>query len=626
MTLPVAFALAGLALLPASQDPAPAAVRLQADGLPRAAANDNRVPAGRRVGDTLVLRLAVRPAVWHLDRDGDPGIPMLAFAEEGGAPQIPGPLVRVPVGTVVDVAVRNTLARDTLVVHGLAAIGSRDSLIVLPGATVATRFAASSEGTYLYWGTTTGSTFRDRFGEDSNLSAALIVDPAGAVRAAGERVFVVTEHGAKVSDVPGVRLPVWTAINGRSWPHTERLTYALGDSVRWRVVNASSSPHPMHLHGSYYRVDAKGGMGVVDTLLPVTQRRMAATERLFPGQTMLMTWSPGTPGGWLFHCHAIPHVAPHAPVGSPLAAPPVHAGDPDEHTFHGMAGLVLAVSVPAPPGYVPEVTRERRRLRLIVQSDSVAGDSTRRFAYVLQHGDREPPPDSVPIPGPTLVLTRGEPTVIEIVNRTPEPTSVHWHGIELESFFDGVVGVSGLPGRTTPAIRPGGRFEARITPRRAGTFMYHTHFSEMRQYVAGLTGALLVLEPGQRWDPDEDRVFLFGDARGRRGNVINGSATPAFTDLVVGRTYRLRFMNVAIARPATRFQLLRDGKPIVWRAIAKDGWTLDSAQATVRPSIAGLGSGETADMEFTPDRSGNLVFEVRASNGHLLVSGPIKVR
>ena len=48
------------------------------------------------------------------------------------------------------------------------------------------------------------------------------------------------------------------AINGLSWPHTERLTYTQGDSVHWRVVNFTEIDHPMHLHGFYFRLDVEG--------------------------------------------------------------------------------------------------------------------------------------------------------------------------------------------------------------------------------------------------------------------------------------------------------------------------------------------------------------------------------
>jgi FtsP/CotA-like multicopper oxidase with cupredoxin domain len=623
----LAFALASVALLLQSQNAPPTAVRLQADELPDAVANDNRVAAGRRIGDTVVVRLVVRRAIWRLDGDSDPGIPLLAFAEEGGPARVPGPLLRARAGTVVVASVRNPLARDTLVVYGLTARESADSLVVPPGVTATTRFAASREGTYYYWGTTHHSPLRDRFGDDSNLSAAFVVDPAGTAGPPRDRIFVLTEHGAKPSDVPGIRGPVWTAINGKSWPHTERLTYPLGDSIRWRVVNVSSSPHPMHLHGAYYRIDAKAGDGV-DTLYAPDQRRMAVTERVLPGQTMRLTWSPGRPGGWLFHCHAVMHVGPHPPVDGSSVTHATHAdADPDQHTFSGMSGLVVAVSVPVPAGYVVPPVTEWRRLRLLVNSDSLPGDHSRRFGFVLQDGERASPADSVPVPGPTIVLTRGEPTAIEVVNRTPEPTSVHWHGIELESYFDGVTGVTGLPGRTTPAIRPGGRFEARMTPPRAGTFIYHTHFSELRQYTGGLTGALVVLEPGERWDPERDRVFLFGDARERAGNIINGSTSPAPIELRAGTPYRFRLINIAVGRPAAVIRLTRDGQPVAWRALAKDGWTLDSAHATSRPSVQPLGTGETADFEFIPDRAGDLRLEFRAGGtGYLFITAPVRVR
>src|SRR5918999_683446 len=105
--LPVVSVLASLILPLAPQDQPSASLQSHTDRLPRPIANDNRIPAGRRAGDPLLLRLVVLRAMWRLDADEDPGIPLLAFAEEGGAPQIPGPLIRVPAGTTVDVAIRN---------------------------------------------------------------------------------------------------------------------------------------------------------------------------------------------------------------------------------------------------------------------------------------------------------------------------------------------------------------------------------------------------------------------------------------------------------------------------------------------------------------------------------------
>ena len=44
----------------------------------------------------------------------------------------------------------------------------------------------------------------------------------------------------------------------------------------------------------------------------------------------------------------------------------------------------------------------------------------------------------MPVPGPVLSLVRDEPVAVTIVNRSHDEAAIHWHGIELESFPDGV--------------------------------------------------------------------------------------------------------------------------------------------------------------------------------------------
>jgi hypothetical protein len=289
-----------------------------------------------------------------------------------------------------------------------------------------------------------------------------------------------------------------------------------------------------------------------------------------------------------------------------------HDGDPDRHVFTGMNGLVLGITVDGKPA-AASAWRPAKRLRLFVQSDSTPGDRDRRFGYVLQRG-AEPKPDSLEYPGPVLVLTRGEPTSIEVVNRSGEPTAVHWHGIELESYYDGVAGWSGLPGKTAPAIRPGQGFEVRITPKRAGTFMYHTHLDDLRQQYGGLIGPLVVLDPGEKWDPTHDLVIMLSDGVPWR-TYINGSLTPAPKELEVGKTYRLRIADIAVFRQFLSVRLVRDSTVLTWRPVAKDGFTIAAAQATMRPSVVNLPSGETADFEFTPDQPGEVTLEVLGQPG-----------
>src|SRR5579864_4224416 len=87
--------------------------------VPVAAINDNRAPAGVLRDSVLTLHLEIRPAVWYPEKDGGPHLTVGAFAEEGHAPQIPGPLIRVPEGTEIFATVRNLLDH-TIYIHGLA--------------------------------------------------------------------------------------------------------------------------------------------------------------------------------------------------------------------------------------------------------------------------------------------------------------------------------------------------------------------------------------------------------------------------------------------------------------------------------------------------------------------------
>ena len=167
---------------------------------------------------------------------------------------------------------------------------------------------------------------------------------------------------------------------------------------------------------------------------------------------------------------------------------------------------------------------------------------------MLQEDEHEPRPDSLHLPGSTLVLRRGEPTAIRVFNRSSQPTQIHWHGLELQSYYDGVVGVGGMPGMPTPAILPGESFEVRITPPRAGSFMYHTHMNDIHQQSHGLGGGFVVLEPDEAWDPDRDMVFVMATQRGTGvGAAMNGSRVAPRRELRVGQTYRLRLMNATLA-------------------------------------------------------------------------------
>jgi FtsP/CotA-like multicopper oxidase with cupredoxin domain len=578
---------------------------------PAVRANDNRTPGGVLRRDTLTLRLVAQLARWHPEADSGPAVHVQALGEEGKAPQIPAPLVRVPVGTVIDAYVRNALTDSTLWIRGLAAPGAaRDSVAIPPGRTHRFTFTAGAPGTFLYRATPGTAAAVER----EQMAGAIVVDSSGA--RPDDRVLVINIWGDPI-DSTGYRNAL--TINGRSWPHTERFRATVGDSIRWRVVNGSQRPHPMHLHGFYFRIDARGD-GRSDTSYTAPQRRLAVTEVLHPGQTMSMVWSPDRDGNWLFHCHLGFHVIPDTRLNPPHDHADALSQDAGTH----MAGLVLGVEVRAPRGWREPTRGAAERFRLFVQEGKRVGRAPRALGYVLGVDGRDPPPDSISFPGPVLVMHRGQPTDVTVMNRLREPTAVHWHGVELESYSDGVAGWSGAGRRIAPMIAPADSFTARLTLPRAGTFIYHTHLGDLEQLTSGLYGALVVLEPGRRFDPATDHVFVAGwDGAADPRLVVNGDSTSGPVDYASGVPHRLRFINIGMAE-AIVARLTRDTSLVSWRPVAKDGADLPPPQARVRPSMLSLDVGETHDVEFTPPAAGSYTLTV--SLGPFVWRQPIRVR
>jgi FtsP/CotA-like multicopper oxidase with cupredoxin domain len=300
--------------------------------------------------------------------------------------------------------------------------------------------------------------------------------------------------------------------------------------------------------------------------------------------------------------------------------------------MHRMAGLVLGLHVsPRATGSAtaPSVAMAPRQLRLLVQPAPAPADSAHLMGYVLQEGNAEPAPDSAPIPGPTLVLERGRPARITVVNRLAEPTAVHWHGIELESYSDGVPAWSGTADRLFQPIAPGDSFAAEFTPPRSGTFIYHAHSNELTQIQGGLYGALIVVDPGTTYDTAANRLVLVGGLARHDSafGVANGLLDPAPIDIRAGRTYRFRLINMGDAR--TYFALRRprpDSLIVAWRAVAKDGADLPASQAVVRTERLLTGPGETADFEVRADEPGDLRLELDAPFAGWRLEVPVRVR
>lgn len=107
------------------------------------------------------------------------------------------------------------------------------------------------------------------------------------------------------------------------------------------------------------------------------------------------------------------------------------------------------------------------------------------------------------IPGPTLEFVEGEQAVINVTNNMDVETSIHWHGILLPNFQDGV------PYLTTPPIKPGTKFTYTFPIKQAGTYWYHSH--TMLQEQSGLYGSILIHPKEKTLKYDKDLVLLISD-------------------------------------------------------------------------------------------------------------------
>ena len=582
------------------------------DGV-RIVANSNRAAAGRLENGILTIRMEAAMGGWYPEEAEGPALRVAAFREEGGALSTPGPLIRVLEGTEIRAIVRNRLDQS-LTLHGLhARPGDAKNAVVIPsGESREVQFLAGAAGTYFYWGSRNGAeTLPQRRAEDGQLNGALLVDPKDSgVNSHDDRTLLITDwlvvddettHPPRIRHVLG--------INGLSWPHTERLTYRVGESAHWRVINASAATHPMHLHGFYFRVDSIGD-AESDTVYSEDLRRLAVTELLRSGRTFSLTWTPERTGNWVFHCHVLPHISPAtrywrttpAAVGHKMA----------DHGREGMAGLVMGITVLPPKKPLAasaKSTSPTRHLELVAtELPGVFGkDPGMAFAIAKSPGSALEPK----IPGPPLLLTQGEPTAIRVVNHLSEPLSVHWHGIELESYFDGVAGLSGSGQHLMLPIAPGKSFVARFTPPRAGTFIYHTHMDDVNQLSSGLYGALIVLPPGKSFDPETDRVLVISKAgSGEKPIWLNGSQSPEIGNLKAGQKYRVRIININPENPPINVTLEAGGTPVAWRPLAKDGADLPEGQRAMRSAELTISVGETYDFEFRPEIAGELALEV----------------
>ena len=213
------------------------------------------------------------------------------------------------------------------------------------------------------------------------------------------------------------------------------------------------------------------------------------------------------------------------------------------------------------------------------------------------------------VPGPLIRVTEGDKVKILVKNNLSEPTTIHWHGIQVPNNMDGI------PDETQEPIQPGETFTYEFVAKPAGTYWYHSHYDSDKQISVGLSGAFII-DPkgGLASKPDIDKVLMLNEwrvidgqtyaampATGMDGNffTINGKAFPETEtiNVKVGQKVRLRFVGSGqMIHP-----MHLHGFP--FKIVATDGNDVPESAQWTKDTVS-VAPGERYDIEFTPDRPG----------------------
>jgi FtsP/CotA-like multicopper oxidase with cupredoxin domain len=213
------------------------------------------------------------------------------------------------------------------------------------------------------------------------------------------------------------------------------------------------------------------------------------------------------------------------------------------------------------------------------------------------------------VPGPLIRVTEGDRVRVVLRNDLPEPTTVHWHGLQMAFNMDGV------PGVAQPAIKPGETFTYEFVAGQAGTFWYHSQTDNDLQVSIGLFAPLIVdpkapTEP----NPDVDRVIMLNEWRvvgdvtvpampmtGMDANffTVNGKFYPDTESIDVKRGQRVRLRLLDAGQSSHALHLHGASLKIV----ATDGYTVPEAARLTKDTVT-VAPGESDDVEFVAAEAG----------------------
>lgn len=212
------------------------------------------------------------------------------------------------------------------------------------------------------------------------------------------------------------------------------------------------------------------------------------------------------------------------------------------------------------------------------------------------------------VPGPMIRVTEGDAVRIVVKNELDDPTTIHWHGIEVPNAMDGVPDVTQAP------IQPGETFTYEFIAKPAGTFMYHSHFEGDVQVSAGLYAPFIIDPKEPVAQPDVDVTLMISEWLVRGGQTyaampmsgmepnfftLNGKAFPATETINVKKGERVRIRLIGIGQFIHPMHL--HGLP--FKIVATDGHPVPEAAQLTKDTVS-VAPGERYDIEFVASEPG----------------------
>ena len=174
------------------------------------------------------------------------------------------------------------------------------------------------------------------------------------------------------------------------------------------------------------------------------------------------------------------------------------------------------------------------------------------------------------VPGPELRVREGERMGIVLKNLLGEPTTIHWHGVDVPNPMDGV------PDITQKPVQPGETFVYEFEARPAGTRWYHTHVQEHRQMDLGLAAPLIIEATAPEPMPyDRELTLVLDDWVTGAGDVL-----PSTREGTAGGRGSMGGMMGGMMRGGGMMGGVRGG-PAAMREMMRRGlaWTLNDVAA-----------------------------------------------